>query len=489
MDESTLAKSARGSAYNLTANAATMVLGFIRSVLLMRLLDPEYFGVIALSLFFTTLISPFSVFGIDNVLIQKKDPSKVYFSTHFILRMILGILVLLIGILISPLMLRIYEYQKIIVYIFLFLLLLKLLEASYSTHNIVIRRELRFGPLAILNLISSLAMTIIAPIIAYLGAGIWSLVAEQVIGPIIRWIGFWLVLHPWRPSLKFNLDQARSLLRFGSVYMSSNLLGILLDRFDDFWVGTYLGSRSLGYYSRAYALAQYPERIIATPIVNVFFPTYAAIQNNKTELSKAFFRSSSFLIRTGFLFALVLMITTPEITLILFTATWLPIVPIFRIMVVYILLDPFYVNLSYLLAGVGQPGVLTRTRIIQTAFFIVAVISFSYLWGVKGVAVAANLMMLMGTVILVIKSRQFVCFSLSRMLLWPIVALLLASLAGLIVIYYSDHLSIWSNLFLKSAIVTIVYLLSLYITEREIFHEYGVLVIQPMWEKIISIRE
>jgi len=489
MDESTLAKSARGSAYNLTANAATMVLGFIRSVLLMRLLDPEYFGVIALSLFFTTLISPFSVFGIDNVLIQKKDPSKVYFSTHFILRMILGILVLLIGILISPLMLRIYEYQKIIVYIFLFLLLLKLLEASYSTHNIVIRRELRFGPLAILNLISSLAMTIIAPIMAYLGAGIWSLVAEQVIGPIIRWIGFWLVLHPWRPSLKFNLDQARSLLRFGSVYMSSNLLGILLDRFDDFWVGTYLGSRSLGYYSRAYALAQYPERIIATPIVNVFFPTYAAIQNNKTELSKAFFRSSSFLIRTGFLFALVLMITTPEITLILFTATWLPIVPIFRIMVVYILLDPFYVNLSYLLAGVGQPGVLTRTRIIQTAFFIVAVISFSYLWGVKGVAVAANLMMLMGTVILVIKSRQFVCFSLSRMLLWPIVALLLASLAGLIVIYYSDHLSIWSNLFLKSAIVTIVYLLSLYITEREIFHEYGVLVIQPMWEKIISIRE
>jgi len=489
MDESTLAKSARGSAYNLTANAATMVLGFIRSVLLMRLLDPEYFGVIALSLFFTTLISPFSVFGIDNVLIQKKDPRKVSFSTHFILRMILGILVLLIGILISPLMLRIYEYQKFIVYIFLFLLLFKLLEASYSTQNIVMRRELRFGPLALLNLIASLAMTIIAPSMAYLGAGIWSLVAEQVIGPIIRWIGFWLVLHPWRPSLKFNLEQARSLLRFGSIYMSSNLLGILLDRFDDFWVGTYLGSRSLGYYSRAYALAQYPERIIATPIVNVFFPTYAAIQNNKIELSKAFFRSSSFLIRTGFLFALVLMITAPEITLILFTATWLPIVPIFRIMVVYILLDPFYVNLSYLLAGVGQPGVLTRTRIIQTAFFIVAVMSFSYLWGVKGVAVAANLMMLMGTVILVIKSRQFVCFSLSRMLIWPIVALLLASLAGLIVIYYSDHLSIWSNLFLKSAIVTFVYLLSLYITEREIFHEYGVLVIQPMWEKIISIRE
>jgi PST family polysaccharide transporter len=264
-------------------------------------------------------------------------------------------------------------------------------------------------------------------------------------------------------------------------------LGVLLDRFDDFWVGTYLGSRSLGYYSRAYALAQYPERIIATPIVNVFFPTYAAVQNNKTELSKAFFRSSSFLIRTGFLFALVLMITAPEITLILFTATWLPIVPIFRIMVVYILLDPFYVNLSYLLAGIGQPGVLTRTRIIQTAFFVVAVISFAYLWGVKGVAVAANLMMFIGTIILVVKIRQFVSFSLTRMLRWPIVAFLLASIAGLITLHYSENLNIWSSLFLKGSVVTIVYLLTLYLTERKVFHEYGTLILQPLWNQMKSL--
>ncbi len=43
MQETTLVKSARGSGYNLITNAATMVLGFTRSVLLMRLLDPELF--------------------------------------------------------------------------------------------------------------------------------------------------------------------------------------------------------------------------------------------------------------------------------------------------------------------------------------------------------------------------------------------------------------------------------------------------------------
>ena len=178
MQETALIKSARGSGYNLATNAITMVLGFTRSVLLMRLIDPEYFGIIALSLFFTTIITPFSIFGIDSVLIQKKEPDNLSFSTHFVLRLSLGILILFLSILISPILFKIYNDQPLIVFIFLFLLLFKLLEATYSTQNIVMIRELQFGPLALLNLLSSIEMTVIAPAMAYLGAGIWSLVAE-----------------------------------------------------------------------------------------------------------------------------------------------------------------------------------------------------------------------------------------------------------------------------------------------------------------------
>jgi O-antigen/teichoic acid export membrane protein len=488
MQETALVKTARGSGYNLVTNAGTMVLGFIRSVLLMRLLDPEYFGIIALSLFFSTIVTPFSNFGIDHVLIQKRDPDTLSFSTHFVLRIVLGILILFLSILVSPILFRIYEDQKIVIYIFLLLLLFKLLEASYSTHSIVMRRELRFGPLAALNLISSTLMTIIAPTMAYLQAGIWSLVAEQLIGPVVRWLGFWLVLHPWHLSIKFNLDQAKSFIRLGYNYMSSHLLGILLDRFDDFWVGTSLSSRALGYYSRAYAMAQYPERIIAAPIVSVFFPAYAVVQDNKTELSKAFFRSSSFLVRSGFLLAIVLLVTAPELTLILFTETWLPIVPIFRLMIFYILLDPIYQNLSYLIAGVGHPEKLTRTRLAQAVLFIISVVSFAYFWGVRGVAVAANLMILLGTIVLFFESRLFVGFSISRMFKWPIVALICASIASILLINYVEFQNLWISLLLKGTIVTIAYLVPLYLAERDIFHNYSIFVIQPVWKKIKSIR-
>ena len=370
LSQSVLSKSVRGATYNVAASAITIVLGFVRSVLLMRLLMPEQFGVVALALFFMTFLTPFSTFGIDSALIQCQEPRKETFATHFVLRLALAGAILLLGLIVSPLLRRIYAEQAIVVDVFLGLLAINVLVASFSTPGAILRRDMRFGPLALLNLISSLAMTITAPMLAYLGAGLWSLVAEQAVGPIVRAVGYWGFLRPWRFSLRFDWDEARSFLRFGRHVFSANVLGILLDRFDDFWTGTALGPTPLGYYSRAYEVAQYPGRILAKPITSVFFSTFAAVQDEKTELSKAFFRSSSYLVRAGFLMTTLLVFGASEITIILFGKTWLPIVPVFRLMLIYTLLDPLYQNLSYLVIAVGQPNLLSRIRLLQAAIFM-----------------------------------------------------------------------------------------------------------------------
>jgi PST family polysaccharide transporter len=357
--------------------------------------------------------------------------------------------------------------------VFLVLLALNVLVASFSTPGAILRREMRFGVMAVLNLAASLAMTITAPLLAYLGAGLWSLVAEAAVGPIVRWIGLWGFVRPWRPSLRFDWGEAKSALKFGRQILSANVLGILLDRFDDFWTGTALGSTALGYYSRAYEMAQYPERVLATPITSVFFSTYAALQKDREELSKAFFRSSSFLVRIGLLMAVVLLGAAPEITLILFGEVWLPIVPVFRLMLVYVMLDPIYVNLSYLVIGVGQPRLLTRVRLIQVALFAVAVIVFAQLWDINGVALAANLMILSGTLFLLAYSRRFVSFSLSRLFLWPLIATAVSSVVGYLLIQGTQWTGLWTTLILKALCISGTYILVIYLTERHIIREYG----------------
>ena len=408
MSESVFSKSVRGSAYNMAVSAITIVLGFARSVLLMRLLQPDQFGFVSLALFFMMFLAPFSTLGIDDALIQRRDPGRITFSTHFVVRLTLAVAILVLGYLASPLLRQIYADQAIVVDVFLVLLGVNLLRATFSTPGVVLRRDMRFGAIAALNLLSSLAMTVTAPLMAYLGAGLWSLVVEQAVGPIVRWIGLWVVLRPWRPSLRFDRMEAKSLFGFGKHVLTANLLGILLDRFDDFWAGTALGPTALGYYSRAYEIAQYPERVLATPITSVFYPAYAALQGDREEVSRAFFRSSSFLVRAGLLVSIVLLVTAPEITVLLFGENWLPIVPVFRLMLVYIMLDPLYVNLSFLIMGSGHPDLLSRVRLIQIIVFVVSVVAGAFLWGISGVALAADLMMLSGTVILSLYRRRFV---------------------------------------------------------------------------------
>lgn len=488
MTDSALTKSARGSAYNIGVSMVTVVLGFIRSVLLMRLLSPDDYGVVSLALFFVTFMTPFSVLGIDMALIQKKDPTKGDFSTHFSLRLGLSIIILFLGVLISPLLRKIYADQVMVVDVFLVLLFVNIIQASSSTPGVVLRREMRFGAIAALNLSASVAVTIVAPSLAFLGAGLWSLVAEQATSQIVRWIGFWVVLRPWRPSLRFLTEKARALLHFGSKVLSSNLLGITLDRFDDFWTGSFLGPTALGYYSRAYDMATYPQRILATPLTNVFFPTYAAVQDDKEILSKAFFRSSSFLVRVGFLFSVVLMATAPELTLILFGEKWLPIVPLFRLMLVYIFLDPLYINLSYLMIGVGKPSLLARVRLIQMIIFVITVILFAYAWGTRGVAMAANIMMLVGTTVLLILSRRLVNYSLIRLFKWPTIAAVLSGSAGLGLMMIKPESNLWVNLILISLAITICYGLILYLAERDIIHEYGSQFLKPLLNRL-RVRE
>jgi len=483
MSDSALSRSMRGSVYNIAVSAVTAVLGFGRSVLLMRLLAPDQFGFVTLALFFMTFLMPFSSFGIDSALIQQRNPGKEVFSTHFVLRLALAIAILALGLSVSPVLRRIYADQVVVVDVFLVLLVINVLTASFSTPGAVLRRDMRFGAIAFLNLLSSLAMTITAPLLAYLGAGLWSLVVEQAAGPVIRWIGYWVFLRPWRLSLRFDWDEAKSLLRFGRHVLSAHVLGILLDRFDDFWIGTALGPTPLGYYSRAYEVAQYPERILGTPITNVFFSTYAAVKGDQKELSKAFFRSSSFLVRTGLLVAVVLMLVVPEVTLILFGETWAPIVPVFRLMLVYVILDPFYVNLSYLVIGAGRPDWLARTRLMQVSLFVVTVILFAYFWGISGVALAADLMMLSGTVALVLCSRQFVSFSLRRMFLWPVVAAVVSAAIGFVLILITQCTDPWQALILKAFPVAGIYILILYLMERQILYEYGSQILPSLWNQ------
>ncbi len=481
-EDSIAAQAVRGSAFTIIASGITTVSGFARSVLLARLLLPEHFGVVTLALFFLSLTTQVQRFGFNKAFIHRDDNSPVNLTTFASLSVGFAGVAVVLALVAAPVLTRLYPEQSALAPVLVVLALFEMMQAFNSVTDAILVKDLRFRRLAALDVASSLTMTVVAPVVALAGGGVWALVTERVTGVLVRTAGLWLFRRPWHPTFGISRALARWYLRFGVLLFVNDGLAFLLDQFDDFWTGTFLGATALGFYSRAYEFARYPRRILSGPLVRVFFPTFASLQKDRLRLSKAFYRVCSAIVRVGFLAFGSFAMVAPEFIHIFLGDKWMPMAFTFQLMLIYSLLDPLIAICTYLLAAVGQPQTVTKIQPVRLIVFIPSVFLLGRKFGINGVAVAADLMLLIGLALLFWQARRFVDFSLWRMFLVPSLGLSLAGLAALGVQHLVPLPGDWWRLIGKVIVAFVVYSSVSLLLERQ---EY-VRIVQLGWRLIFS---
>jgi O-antigen/teichoic acid export membrane protein len=425
--EGLAARTVKGSAYSIAASAVTMVLGFGRSVLMARLLAPEDFGVVAFAMTFLNFTTPLRDFGIDQALIHRKpDPDATpddALAGHFSLRLILSAVFVLVLLASIPLLRHIWPGKTLLVPVLLALTAGKLAGALGATPTTYLRKEMRFRELAGLQVVTSLTMTIVGPVMAWQGWGVWAIVGEQVSGLAAATLVVWTVIRPWTPRWTLDWPMAKWYLGYGKYIFTTQGLNRVISEFDDFWVGAVLGSQPLGYYSKAYEFANYPRRVIGEPVAQVLFPAFAKVQDDPLRLSKAYYRASSLIVRAGFLIGGILVLGAQEFTVVFLKPKWLPMVSTFQLMVLYVLLEPLRAVSGNLVYAVGRPEFYTRARVVESLLSIPLVVLGARWWGIRGVAVAVDIVLFIGLSIILYQIRALVQISFFRMLFYPTVAL------------------------------------------------------------------
>jgi len=419
------ARSVRGSLFNIGASVFTLISGFVRTVLLLRWLQPEQFGLFTLALFYLSLVTQLNRLGLRSAYIHRQDDTETTRSTFAGLHLALTAVAVILAVLAAPWLQRFYVGYVGLGVVMITLAVFEMVRGLNTVAEAMLIKRLDFKRLAALDVISSLAMTLIAPAIAWAGGGVWALVAEQAVGISVRLAGLWFYHPPWRINLRLDRTLVRWYVDFGKhIFASANLI-FLLDQFDDFWTGTFLGKTALGYYSRAYEFARYPRRVVANPVAGVALSTFARLQADRQHLSKAYFRVSSLVVRVGFLLGGVFALIMPEFVATFLNADWRPMIPAFRLMLIYTLLDPLLVLSGQLMTAVGRPQVLPRVRLLQLLVFVPSVWLAGRIWGINGVALAADLMLCVGGVLLLPSVRAHVDFSLARMIGPPLIGITL----------------------------------------------------------------
>ena len=102
-----------GAAWMIAMRWIVRGIGLVSTVILVRLLAPEDFGLIAMAYLVVSLLEVLTSFGVDLALIQSSEASKEHFDTAWTIKLIQSASVALILAAISPLAAVYFEEPRV----------------------------------------------------------------------------------------------------------------------------------------------------------------------------------------------------------------------------------------------------------------------------------------------------------------------------------------------------------------------------------------
>ncbi|MBP0110354.1 oligosaccharide flippase family protein [Bradyrhizobium vignae] len=273
-------KMAHGALWSFVEKGSVQLTSFVLFTVIVRIVGPAEYGLVALCyvyLGFGTTIFGSLPDGVTSLKIEDDRRLSTFFWTVLGGGLTLGALGYLMA---APL--GILLHQDRFAELFQWFCCLPILVGLASVPNAILLSKMRFRLAAIRSLVGTTAGGAIGIILALKGFGAMALFAQQatnyVCANLVLWIGC-----QWRPKLQFDRSALVEMIAPGINYAGVNLVSYAQDQLPRFFIGYFLGTTAVGYYSFANRLADTMREVIFAPISIVMFPALASIKGKLSE--------------------------------------------------------------------------------------------------------------------------------------------------------------------------------------------------------------
>ena len=349
--------------WRFAERCGAQLVAFIVSVVLARVLNPEAYGTVALVTIFTTILQVFVDSGLGTALIQKKDADDLDFSTVFYFNFIVC-LILYIGMFISaPYIAAFYKDSSLTPVIRILSLTIvisgvKGIQQAYVSRNMLFKRFF----------FSTIGGTVFSAFVgigmAYTGAGIWALVAQQLSNAVIDTLILWITVK-WRPKKMFSWMRLKKLLGFGWKLLVSSLLDTIYNNLRNLIIGKLYSSVDLAYYNQGDKFPKVIVTNINTSIDSVLLPTMSNAQDNNErvkQMTRRAIKTSTYVMAP---LMMGLAFCAEPIVRIILTDKWLPCVPFLRIFCITYMFWPVHTANLNAINAMGHSDCFLKLEIIK----------------------------------------------------------------------------------------------------------------------------
>jgi PST family polysaccharide transporter len=378
-------RAVRGAAVSIVSGAMILAVQIVSTVVLVRLLTPDDFGLMAMATTFSILLLNFGVNGFTEAIIQREHLDQALTSNLFWINATVGFL-LSIGFAAGGLLLSRFYGDHRVVGVAAALAVTIFLTSVSVQHLALLKRAMRFSAVSANDIVARVLSVGVSIVLGYRGWGYWALVAGALAIPLSTSIGAWFLCR-WIPGRPGRASGTRETMTFALHTYGRFTVNYIARNVDNLLVGWQFGSHTLGFYKKAYDLFALPVSQVVGPVNEVALSTLSRLNPRSAQYRQCFLGALSILAFLGMASAAVLTLSGKDLIRLLLGTKWEPAGQIFTYFGPGIGAMFVYQTHGWLHLSVGKANRWLRWGIIEVTVTILLFL-VALPWGVDGIAVA-----------------------------------------------------------------------------------------------------
>lgn len=362
--------SARGAVWMMMSQGIIFGTNFVGIIILARFLTPVDFGIMAMAATVSNLIMMFRDLGLTTPVVQRRDLSDAQMSALYWVNITFGVALTAATIAMAPVVAWFYD-QPALTLIVSVLASGFLIGTTGALQDALLRRNLRFAAMAAIKSTAAIVALVVGIGAAWLGYGIWALVAMRLAQTATQGIGSWLASR-WRPGWYKRGTEVRSLLAVAGNVSGSQLSIYLSRNADNVLIGWYWGEFALGLYAQAYKLLMFPMNQIGPPLNSVMLPLLSKLANDPAAYRSAYRRVTEKVVILTMPLTCLILVFPAEVIQVLLGPQWSAAAPILAWFGIAMIYQPVVATSGCLLMSQNRSGLLLRQGVVSAVTTVAA---------------------------------------------------------------------------------------------------------------------
>jgi O-antigen/teichoic acid export membrane protein len=362
--------------WNYLGNITRSLSQFIIGILLARLLGPEPFGVIAVAWMMVGLGSLFADLGFGAALVQRERLSTFDLRFMFTCQMAFAALLSISSVIAAPYTAA-YFHKPEAAPVIQAMSLLFVFQCLGETAAAVLRRALNFKALQQVAIFSYLiGYPLIGLPLAWLGFGVWSLVAAQLVQSLLK--SLLLIRVTSVPLVPCFRRGALDMVRFGLKVTAANMSSWSISNLDTVFIGRAFGVVNLGLYNRAFTLLTTPMNIITTGFQGVLFAACSRTQSDRQQIKRIYLETTAVVAMLCFPLFVTAAVVPDTIILAIYGNQWRAAVPLVTPLALAVLVHALLAIKGPILMAGDRVGLELKNQLYTLLVFVPALVVASH---------------------------------------------------------------------------------------------------------------